>query len=57
MLATRLGSEAVNLLRKGMSAKAVGVIGNKINIVGLGSAVTKKSADVNSLYKLIKILT
>ena len=57
MLATRLGSEAVNLLRKGMSAKAVGVIGNKINIVGLGSAVTKKSADVNSLYRLIKILT
>ena len=56
-LATRLGSEAINLLRKGMSAKAVGVIGNKINVVGLGSAVTKTSKDVNSLYKLIKILT
>ncbi len=57
ILATRLGSEAVNLLRKGMSAKAVGVVGNKINIVGLGSAVTKKTTDVNSLYRLIKILT
>lgn len=56
-LATRLGSEAVNLLRKGMSAKAVGVIGNKINIIGLGSAVTSRNADVNSLYRLIKILT
>ncbi|MDD5174767.1 MAG: 6-phosphofructokinase [Candidatus Omnitrophica bacterium] len=56
-LATRLGSEAVNLLRRGVSAKAVGVTGNRINIVGLGSAVTKKSTDVNSLYRLIKILT
>jgi len=57
ILATRLGSEAVNLLRKGMSAKAVGVIGNNINVVSLGSAVTKKSRDVNSLYRLIRILT
>jgi len=57
ILATRLGSEAVNLLRNCSDAKAVGVIGNKINIVGLGSAVTKKSADVNSLYRLIKMLT
>jgi 6-phosphofructokinase 1 len=57
ILATRLGAEAVNLLRKGMGAKAVGVIGSKINIVGLGSAVTKSSSDVNSLYRLIKMLT
>ena len=57
ILATRLGYEAVNCLRKGMRAKAVGVAGNKINIVNLGSAVTKRSADVNSLYRLIKILT
>jgi hypothetical protein len=47
----------VNLLRRGENAKAVGVTGNRINIVGLGSAVTKKSTDVNSLYRLIKILT
>jgi len=57
ILATRLGSEAVNLLRIGMSAKAVGVIGSRINIIGLGSAVTKKSSDVNPLYRLIKMLT
>ena len=57
ILATRLGSEAVNLLRKGMSANAVGVIGSKINIARLGSAVTKRSTAVNSLYRLIKILT
>ena len=57
ILATRLGSEAVNLLRKGMSANAVGVTGSKINIVRLGSAVTKRSTAVNSLYRLIRILT
>ncbi len=57
ILATRLGAESVNLLRKGMSSKAVGVIGSKINIVGLGTAVTKSSSDVDSLYRLIKILT
>jgi 6-phosphofructokinase 1 len=57
ILATRLGAESVNLLRKGISSKAVGVVGSKINIVGLASAVTKRSTAVNSLYKLIKILT
>jgi 6-phosphofructokinase 1 len=57
MLATRLGAEAVNILRKGMVSKAVGVAGNKISIVPLSSAVTKKAADVDSLYRLIKMLT
>lgn len=57
ILATRLGAEAVNLLRQGVSAKAVGVLGNKINITALASAVTKPSADVDSLYRLIKMLT
>lgn len=57
VLATKLGAEAVDCLRKGMRAKAVGVVGSKINIVGLAFAVTKKSADVDSLYRLIKILT
>ncbi len=57
VLATRLGAEAVDLLRKDASAKAVGVVGSKINIVPLRSAVTKRSVEVNSLYRLIKILT
>jgi 6-phosphofructokinase 1 len=57
ILATKLGSAAVDCLMKGMSANAVGVIGSKINIVRLGAAVTKESSDVNSLYRLIKILT
>ncbi|MDP2928596.1 MAG: 6-phosphofructokinase [Candidatus Omnitrophota bacterium] len=57
ILATRLGFEAVKLLRNCSDAKAVGVIGSKINIVSLKSAVIKKREDVNSLYRLIKILT
>ncbi len=57
ILATRLGAEAVECLKNGISANAVGMIGSKINIVELACAVTKKSADVNSLYRLIKILT
>ena len=57
ILATRLGSAAVDCLRKGMKANAVGVVGSKINIVRLGAAVTKESSEVNSLYKLIKTLT
>lgn len=57
ILATQLGSEAVNLLRKGASAKAVGIVGNRINVVRLESAVTKPSADVEPMYNLIKRLT
>lgn len=57
ILATRLGAEAVELLRKGISGKAVGIISDNINIVDLESAKTKKYSQVDSLYKLIKILT
>jgi 6-phosphofructokinase 1 len=57
ILATRLGAEAVELLRRGISGKAVGIISDNINIVDLESAKTKKYSQVDSLYKLIKILT
>ncbi|MEI6631371.1 MAG: 6-phosphofructokinase [bacterium] len=57
ILATRLGQEAVDLLIKGESGKAVGIISDSINIVDLEFAVTKKELKVDSLYNLIKVLT
>jgi len=57
ILATRLGAEAVALLIKGQSSKAVGIISDDINIVDLKFAVTKKDLKPDILYQLIKILT
>jgi len=57
ILATRLGAEAVRLLLKGESGKAVGVKGDEINVVDLEYAVSKKELKVGELYSLIKILT
>jgi len=57
ILATRLGAEAVELLKKGESAKAVGVISDNVNVVDLEFAVTKKELKVDNFYRLIKILT
>ncbi|MFH0738778.1 MAG: 6-phosphofructokinase [Candidatus Omnitrophota bacterium] len=57
ILATRLGQEAVDLLIKGESGKAVGIISDSINVVDLEFAVTKKELKVDSLYNLIKVLT
>lgn len=57
ILATQLGAEAVELLRKGESGKAVGVISDNIHVVDLEFAVTKKELKVDNFYHLIKILT
>ena len=57
ILASRLGAEAVNLLMRGESAKAVGIVGEEIKIVDLEFAVTKKEFKFDSFYNLIKILT
>lgn len=57
ILATRLGAEAVELLIKGQSSKALGIISDNINVVDLEFAVKKKESKVDSLYNLIKILT
>ncbi|MFA5115186.1 MAG: 6-phosphofructokinase [Candidatus Omnitrophota bacterium] len=57
ILATRLGAEAVALLMKGESGKAVGVVSNQVNVVDLEFAVSKKEFRYNALYELIKILT
>jgi len=57
ILASRLGAEAVNLLMRGESCKAVGVISDEINIVDLEFAVTKKELKTDALFNLIKTLT
>ncbi len=57
ILATRLGVKAVELLMQGEGSKAVGVISNEINIVDLEFAITKKEINIESLYKLVKIVT
>jgi len=56
-LATRLGAKAVELLIAGQTHKAVGVISDNINVVDLEFAVRPKKFEVESPYRLIKILT
>ena len=56
-LASILGSEAVNLLLRQESCKAVGVISEDINVVDLEYAITKKGLKTESFYQLIKVLT
>jgi 6-phosphofructokinase 1 len=56
-LATVLGSQAVELLLKGETAKAVGVVSERINVVDLEFAVSKKAVETDSFYQLVKKLT
>ena len=56
-LASLLGIEAVRLLADGESGKAVGVISDKINIVDLEFAVTKKESQIDNIYQALKRLT
>lgn len=57
ILATRLGAAAVELLLKGESCKAVGIVSNEVNVVDFEYAVTKKEYKVDGLYNLLKMLT
>lgn len=57
ILATRLGAEAVDLLLRNESGKAVGVLGDKINVVPFEAALEKKELKVENFYRLIRILT
>jgi 6-phosphofructokinase 1 len=57
IIASLFGATAVDLLLKGKSGKAVGIISDKITIVDLKDAVKKTKLQTGSLYKLIKILT
>lgn len=57
ILATSLGAAAVDLLIDGQDDKAVGILGEDINVVTLEQAVTKKVLNTEYIYNLIKILT
>jgi 6-phosphofructokinase 1 len=56
-LASILGTEAVRLLADGQSGKAVGVISDKVTIVDLEFAVTKKETQNEIIYQALKTLT
>lgn len=57
ILGGRLGEAAVDLLLKGESGKAVGVIADNINVVSFQEAVSKESLNTAEDSRLIKILT
>jgi 6-phosphofructokinase 1 len=56
-LASILGTEAVRLLADGQSCKAVGVISDKVTVVDLEFAVTKKETQNEIIYQALKTLT
>ncbi|MBI4335713.1 MAG: 6-phosphofructokinase [Candidatus Omnitrophica bacterium] len=57
ILGATLGAAAVDLLIKGESGKAVGVISNELNIVDLETAVKPRPTKISQLYELLKVLT
>jgi len=57
VLATCLGAYAVDLLLKGESGKAVGIVGQDINVVSIEEAITKKVLKTEHIISLIRILT
>ena len=56
-LALRLGQAAVDCLLRGGRDKAVGLYCGRIISVDLALAIKKKKLEVDSIYKLIKVLT
>ena len=56
ILASRLGAAAIDLILKGQYAKAVGVWGNKIQVVDLGQACKCEPFKIDEYYQLIKML-
>ena len=56
-LASILGTEAVRLLADGQSGKAVGVVSDKVTVVDLEFAVTKKETQNEIIYQALKTLT
>jgi len=57
ILAARLGTAAVDLIIKGEFGKTVGIKGGDLNIVDIEVAIKKKAIDIDSLYRLVRILT
>jgi len=57
ILAARLGNYAVKMLNKGISGHCVSLNNGKLVTIPLEFAIRPKKTDVNTYYKLIKILT
>ncbi|MFH1678701.1 MAG: 6-phosphofructokinase [Candidatus Omnitrophota bacterium] len=57
ILATRLGSAAVDVLLRGERAKAVGISSDDIRVVDLEFAISVKKLLPDNFYRLIRILT
>ncbi|MFC1709014.1 6-phosphofructokinase [Candidatus Omnitrophota bacterium] len=57
VLATRLGAAAVDLLVKGESGKAVGIVSDNISAVSFQEALKKKQLKTEQICNLIRILT
>ena len=56
ILATRVGAVAVDLFLQGIYGKAVGVLGNEINVVDLPVACKRENKHVDEYLRLIKLL-
>ena len=57
ILATRLGSAAIDLVDKGEFGKAVGVLQDEINVVDIKGATQKEFKHLDDFIKLIRELT
>lgn len=57
ILATRLGAAAVDLLMKGETGKAAGIVSDNLNVVTFKEACKKRELSIDEIYRLIKILT
>ncbi|PIQ88917.1 MAG: 6-phosphofructokinase [Candidatus Omnitrophica bacterium CG11_big_fil_rev_8_21_14_0_20_42_13] len=57
ILATRLGSAAVDLLLNNQYDKAAGIVNGEINVIPVREAIKKKDLKVDNFYRLINILT
>ena len=57
LLAARLGNYAVNVLKDGLTDICVSFKDDKFFSIPLNKAIQPKKIDVDSYYKLIKILT
>jgi len=57
IMAARLGNYAVNILNKGITDHCVSLKNGKLVTIPLKFAIQHKKTDVNTYYKLIKILT
>ena len=57
ILAARLGSHAVELLKEGQTDKCVSLKDNRFIVIPLETAIQPKKIDFERDYRLIKILT